>query len=287
MSGPIVKTITDIFNGNRLSRSNIKSIKSSPFFFYSPIVIILIVALLLTTFISIFYVATSIADSKPKTAVSNFTHSLPTPPKIQYAITYFDKKLLVELLKDCNITGKKRKLINACNYQNTLVTMTADSITQNNPGSFNIGQICDIFDFCYGNWTYVNDPEGSDEIEYASNTLIHNLHGDCEDFAVLIASMILSMGGDARICYAYDDNNGHAFTEVNIGHTRIYEYLAARYNSNHSISSFWTRTDKLGNKWLNLDWFSKYPGGKYVKHNQGIIFYIKQEYCEDFIKAKP
>lgn len=96
--------------------------------------------------------------------------------------------------------------------------------------------------------------------------------------------MILSIGGEARINFAYGQDGGHAFTEVNIGKTEIEEYISKRYKKVYDHSGIWTRTDKDGNNWLNLDWFAKHPGGKYFDYTHGTTFYIIQEYCNDFTK---
>lgn len=209
---------------------------------------------------------------------------IPPPPKIDFSITKHEKKFLRELFKGCNLSGEKRQLVEACNYSNSSLRNNAVSIAGRNAGSYNLGQICDIFDYCYNNWKYVNDPKGSEIIEYASNSITNGLNGDCDDFAVLVCSMILSIGGEARINYAYGKDGGHAFTEVNIGKTEIEEYISKRYKNVYDHSGIWTRTDKDGNNWLNLDWFAKHPGGKYFDYTHGTTFYIIQKYCNDFIK---
>lgn len=209
---------------------------------------------------------------------------IPPPPTIDFSVTKHEKKFLRELFKGCNLSGEKRQLVEACNYSNSSLRNNAVSIAGRNAGSYNLGQICDIFDYCYNNWKYVNDPKGSEIIEYASNSITNGLNGDCDDFAVLVCSMILSIGGEARINYAYGKDGGHAFTEVNIGKTEIEEYISKRYKNVYDHSGIWTRTDKDGNNWLNLDWFAKHPGGKYFDYTHGTTFYIIQKYCNDFIK---
>lgn len=209
---------------------------------------------------------------------------IPPPPTIDFKVTKHDKKFFKELFKGCNLSGDKKQLVEACNYSNATLRNNAVSIAGQNAGSYNLGQICDIFDHCYNGWKYVNDPKGNEIIEYASNTISNGLNGDCDDFAVLVCSMILSIGGEARINYAYGQNGGHAFTEVNIGKTEIEEYISKRYKNVYDNSGIWTRTDKQGNNWLNLDWFAKHPGGKYFDYTHGTTFYIIQQYCNDFTK---
>lgn len=213
--------------------------------------------------------------------------AIPPPPSIEFQVTKHTKKFSQEIFKDCNLTGAKKQLMNACNYTNASVRNTAVNIAGQSPGTFNLGQICDIFDYCYNNWKYVNDPKAREVVEYASTTLSNGLNGDCDDFAVLLCSMILSIGGEARINYAYGADGGHAFTEVNIGRTDKHEinnYISKRYKRVYNRDGIWSRTDSKGNKWLNLDWFAKHPGGKYFDYRKGTSFYIIQEFCDDFTK---
>lgn len=209
---------------------------------------------------------------------------IPPPPTIDFSVSKHEKKFLKELFKDCNLSGEKRQLVEACNYSNSRLRNKAVSIAGKHAGSYNLGQICDIFDHCYNNWKYVNDPKGNEIIEYASNTISNGLNGDCDDFAVLVCSMVLSIGGEARINFAYGQNGAHAFTEVNIGKTEVGDYISKRYERVYDSSGIWTRTDKDGNKWLNIDWFAKHPGGKYFDYTHGTTFYIIQEYCNEFTK---
>jgi transglutaminase-like putative cysteine protease len=210
---------------------------------------------------------------------------LPPPPKIEFSVTRHEKKFFKELFKDCNMSGDKKQLVEACNFKNKDLRNKAVSIAGQNAGDFNLGQICDVFDYCNNNWKYVNDPARNEIYEYASNTLFNGLNGDCDDFAILVCSMLLSIGGEARINFVYGENSGHAFTEVNIGQTpNVEDYITKRYKKVYDNSGIWTRTDKQGNKWLNLDWFAKFPGGKYYDYSHGTTFYILQGFCNDFRK---
>ena len=216
---------------------------------------------------------------------SQISTPIPPPPIIDFDPTSHKKKFLKELFKDCNLSGKKKQLVHACNYTNTLVRNTAASIAGQSPGNFNLGQICDVFDYCYNDWKYVNDPIGQEIIEFASNTIGNKLNGDCDDFAVLVCSMILAIGGEARVNYAYGSTGGHAFTEVNIGTVNSDElesYISSRYKDVYNNDGIWSRTDGDNVKWLNLDWFANHPGGKYYDYSYGTTFYILQQFCSDF-----
>ena len=244
------------------------------------------IALIFLLFIVVVFTAITMvfqnANSKNE-AIVEIENKTP-PPTIHFLVSEHKKKILQELFKDSNFFKNKKQLIDACDYTNSIVRNEAVSIAGKDDGEYNIGQICDIFDYCYNNWKYVNDPKEKEIFEYASNTISNGLNGDCDDFAVLMCSMILSIGGEARINFAYQKDQGHAFTEVNIGENKVDDYISKRYKDVYSNSGIYSRIDKDGNHWLNLDWFAKYPGGDYFEYENGTSYYIIQHYCNDFTK---
>jgi Transglutaminase-like superfamily len=208
---------------------------------------------------------------------------LPSPPTIIYEVSMHKKEIIAELTKKCNYSGNKDELATACDYKN--VRNIGVILAGNSEGDFNIGQICEIWDYCRKKWKYVNDPVTS-YVSSASNTIKADYSGDCDDFAVLTCSLILSIGGETRINYAKSKDCGHAFTEVNIGKTdlgSLEHYLGKRYKMSFDASNKLNyRIDREGNKWLNLDWFSKYPGGQYFNFVSGTTYYVLHNYCENF-----
>ncbi len=204
-------------------------------------------------------------------------------PEIDYRVSKHQKKLFKEMFKDCN--KSKRKLVKACDYKNQKLRNFAVQIAGKDPGNFNLAQVCDLFDHCYKNWKYVNDPATTEYLAKASETIENNLNGDCDDFAVMLCSSILAVGGEARINYAWGEEGGHAFTEVNLGKTpseEVIQYITDRY---YNLKVFGGelngKQDKDGNLWLNLDWFAENPGGEYFNYKIGYTFYILNKYCEN------
>lgn len=263
-----LKELKPVFTGNTvLARFVVKSL-----------------AIAVIVFAVVFVLNTYNSSTYSFDTYENIEEEVPVPPDINFNLSSHNKRGIKDFFKDCNLSGKSKELVQACNYTNSNVRNKAVSIAGQNPGNFNIGQVCDIFDYCYNNWKYVNDPRGQEIIEYASNTLFNGLNGDCDDFAVLVCSMVLSIGGEARISYAYNRNDGHAFTEVNVGKTEVEDYISKRYREELQNEGVWTRTDQQGNKWLNLDWFAKHPGGKYYDFIRGTTFYIVQQACYDYTK---
>jgi hypothetical protein len=171
----------------------------------------------------------------------------------------------------------------AMDYSNPITRDYAVSIIPNShEGKYSIAQICDLWDAVYGRWTYVNDPNGVDYRSPASRTIQLGLKGDCDDFAITVGSLVQSIGGSSRIVTAYNAEGGHAYPEVMVAKDKasfekIASYIAKRYNAK-SIA-YHTRTkDGVTQYWLNLDWWSKHPGGKFYDSTGELTFYYPNGY---------
>ncbi|MBE6267409.1 MAG: transglutaminase domain-containing protein [Bacteroidales bacterium] len=152
----------------------------------------------------------------------------------------------------------------ACDFNLPYTKKFANELAARSPGSFNPGQICEIFAYCYKKWSYVNDPADVEYVARASETIHGSLIGDCDDYAVLMASCILAVGGRACINTGYNSSGGHAFTEVDISNfdeNEVYSVIC-KYFPEYNIQNLNYRIDGQ-HKWLNLDWQTQYPGGKY------------------------
>lgn len=75
------------------------------------------------------------------------------------------------------------------------------------PGDYSILQICEAYQWVHSNVEYVDDV--GDYWQSAEETM-SSLTGDCEDQAILMASIIKGLGGNARVNII----NGHAFPTV-------------------------------------------------------------------------
>ena len=103
-------------------------------------------------------------------------------------------------------------------------------------------------------------------------------HQDCDDFAILLAALIESIGGHARISFAYNDEGGHAFTEVLATNSKedmqaIVDEINSLYGTDQFEIHYYEDTD--GKCWLNLDWFGQpqHPGGQYFNYTNRTIYY--------------
>ena len=152
----------------------------------------------------------------------------------------------------------------ACDYDLPYTKSFANQLAGRSAGTFNPGQICEIFDYCYKKWRYVNDPNGHDYVARASETIASYLTGDCDDFAVLMASCLLAVGADVCVNLGINPNGAHAFTEVdisNLNQSDVFETIKEHFKS-YNVSQLHTRNAN-GKVWLNLDWQAAYPGGPY------------------------
>lgn len=113
------------------------------------------------------------------------------------------------------------------------------------------------------NWKYVNDPLGMDYYSPPTESM-GLLAGDCDDYAILMASSVMAIGGEARVVISPT----HMYTEVKVGTMEDIEQV-----------SFALRTlfpDELnggkihfhetgGDLWVNFDYTASYPGGPFLE----------------------
>jgi len=112
-------------------------------------------------------------------------------------------------------------------------------------------QIFAMNKYVHSKWHYVYDPYlATDTWRSAEATLSLKYNGkysgDCDDFAILMASFARQIGLDSRMVGAFDsDGNGHAFAEFFL--PAIIEKKSLSIGKDY-------RTDSEG-KWISLDWF--------------------------------
>ena len=139
-------------------------------------------------------------------------------------------------------------------------------IPKEHGGEYNIAQLCDIWDYCFQNWSYVSDPAFLEYVAPASETINYSdLRGDCDDFAALIAAGVRVIGGCAMVAVERTANYGHAFPVVYISWTieesrPIVRYICNRYSIDAADIIVFPTGD-LG-VWLSLDRTARHPGGK-------------------------
>jgi hypothetical protein len=155
------------------------------------------------------------------------------------------------------------------------VKRIANEIVKGHTGELTLDQIFTIYDYLrygrngIGGWYYVSDQptmaNESDKYSSASETLMLGERmnftgsGDCDDFAIVMASLVNAIGGTVRVV-AVEDNGKlvHAYCEVYLGCLNetdddIY-YLAQLIRTKYRVDKIYTHIDPSSKDvWLNLD----------------------------------
>lgn len=124
-----------------------------------------------------------------------------------------------------------------------------------------INQIIAFQKYVHSNWHYIFDPDrGHDTWRSAEATLSLKYEGqysgDCDDFAILMASFARQIGLKSRMIGGYDGNSGHAFAE----------FLVPKHElKNSKLNGLDYREDYRG-KWVSLDWFKGSNHNRYTKN---------------------
>lgn len=151
----------------------------------------------------------------------------------------------------------------ACDYVSPQVRALAMKILKNSSGTYSLKQCCDIYDYVYDHWVYISDPSAdSDFIPQASDLAEMELKqglvgGDCEDSAILIASLIRTIGGASRVMVA----ETHAHAELYLckeEDTLLQQQCEYIYNR-YGIDSFKYHLESDSSVWLPLD-LGGHPG---------------------------
>lgn len=139
--------------------------------------------------------------------------------------------------------------------------------------SSKVAQLCYLWKYARDNWVYINDPvtrnnedtwrSASETIEtyYFDNT--HKYTGDCDDFAILVASFARQVGLESRFIGAYGAEGGHAYSEFFVPTS---EWSAAKNDIGADVNYM----QGVGGNWVNLDWWGNHVGGEYFNGTRKI-----------------
>lgn len=180
---------------------------------------------------------------------------------------------------------------------NDNVEQTALMIAKDYPGEYNLNQVSEVYDALRKGWNYFSDPSYGDKYKSANSTLLDGKIsdsigvGDCDDYAILIASLLESLMGSTRIVFAYDRDTKlkHAYAEVYLGQDsdpqveKLLHWLKYQYNQTEITG----KTIEDGEVWLNLDYNRSFPGGKYFGGNDVLTEIIWESNSRNSPKILP
>jgi transglutaminase-like putative cysteine protease len=123
----------------------------------------------------------------------------------------------------------------------------ASNILANNSNVYSIQAVADAFDWVRDHIAYADDPQ--DYWQSSTETMAWRT-GDCEDQAILMASIIDQMGGNARVNII----DGHAFSTVFVGGngTSLSDLREAISSHYHTQVPIYFLSDSTGN-WMVVD----------------------------------
>lgn len=163
-----------------------------------------------------------------------------------------------------------------------------------NSGDLNIAQISEVYDHLMNGWVYRSNPRGNNFYQYANETLKLGEKvgstgiGDCTDFAIIISSLIESIGGTTRIILAHNNSIGeHAYAEVYLGNMAAQgdqiEDALNWLKKKYKVDKIYTHIDaSTKDVWMNLDYGESIegksnPGGPYFSGTENIVIYKSNE----------
>ena len=129
--------------------------------------------------------------------------------------------------------------------------------TRGIPTKEGLAQIATIHTYISDQWKYINDPTrtGADYLSLASRSIAVGFAGDCDDFSIVMASLIGAIGGTPRIVHGECQDGSHAWAEVLIGSKRNWEIMQTYLGQHYSDQSRrFSGHSKSGQYWLSLDW---------------------------------
>lgn len=115
------------------------------------------------------------------------------------------------------------------------VRKAASDAVRRHPGSYSIDQLLDIYDWVKENIIYLNVPVTLPSTPYSPSETLATKSGDCKNQAVLIASMIESIGGTAKVVINPECKHTYAivyFAKPNTDMSNSAKVIANHYNEN-------------------------------------------------------
>jgi len=160
------------------------------------------------------------------------------------------------------------------------------------PGGYRTGQIIAIYEYMIngdantGPWCYVDHEP--DYYMYAHQILKDGIssgcsgRGNCNDFAILMASLMDAVGYSTRIVHAYHQQSGHAYAEVYLGTKGPQVDAVVRWLNEHYRKDIYLHVNNDPNSkdvWLNLDWQSDsmdqcYVGGPFFEADENYVVWM-------------
>lgn len=191
-------------------------------------------------------------STEPEPSISIDEEQIPESIEITDVITPDESIQIEEVLEDSKIPPAQGELVQVEGLvAKEMMELLIDLGTNDNQ----VDQILEVQQYVQENWKYVYDPDiDRDTWRSAETTIALKYHGtytgDCDDFAILMASFARQIGLQAQVVGGFgSDGSGHAFALFRWPFQGTPE--AHNYNGLdiHKTAS---------ETWISLDWFKGY-----------------------------
>ncbi len=127
--------------------------------------------------------------------------------------------------------------------------------------NYTTAHVAAAFDYVYDHIKYSPEPEGADHWQSVAETLKKG-EGDCEDHAILLASIIDALGGTTRMCVI----SNHAFATVYFGGTeeeamKNWDAVKTYYGFNDTVAPVHPAFIVADGYWLSVDTLGGFYAG--------------------------
>lgn len=192
---------------------------------------------------------------EPNTMVKDI---VPKTVEIEDIVTPKEEKLIKKDLIKNKIPPAEGNLIQV---EGLVLKEVMELTIKLNTSESQVEQILAMQNHIKTNWHYIFDPDtGSDTWRSAEATLSLKYQGkysgDCDDFAILLASMARQIGLRSRMVGGFDKEYGHAFAEFLVPDNIL---------SNSQLSGLDYRKDYSG-VWISLDWFEGAEHNRFTQY---------------------
>jgi hypothetical protein len=210
---------------------------------------------------------------------NNDSYESTTSPDIPEVPTYPEEKSSAVYPKEYRLLSLNFQ--RAIGSDEEIIGQEILNITGKRSG-YNMEDACDVYDHVNRNWQYRYD-KNAEFFFGASQTISSGYTGDCDDYSIVMSSLLKNMGFNTRVVTTYNESYGHAYPELYIGNDtdtayRIMDYVAGKYPSAENIwCSERVLDDGKGTEyWLNFDWSGsngyRHPGGEYFR-GRSVVYY--------------
>jgi hypothetical protein len=201
--------------------------------------------------------AVKIAQEKKK--ISGLPEDTPDPSN---TISEKEEKKIIDISKDETELTPPTPIEGNLIQTGGIVAQLATQLTIDlDVSGSNVSQIVAMQKFVQNRWHYIHDPARSKDTWRSAEATIKLRHngkfpGDCDDFAILMASLAKQIGLESRMVGGTYNGGGHAWAEFK---------LEPNEKNNPSLRGMDIYKYNNG-YWVSLDWFKGQEHKRYTKN---------------------